>query len=346
MKHIARFLLLVMILSLCISMVGCTGLFKPKWFAICPSFHVSIKTAKGEDGLDFEIANRYYLEFTPIVGKVDEESYDQISIEFNSENMAISAPRKKHTYVKSKSKTIKYDLYAYEFAQDDTLKITYNGETIEINYDVIDYNFEESNWITPTSIEDLNKYPEFKEMLLSIKRHEFVAPYKGLESYSYSPYWDDGSWYYDLKDKNDIGYLDSLIDSVYYPSVFPAKFASVTMNFTGKENVMAGADRSVMDWFGIDYSIDDPHCNKPDKPFGSMHFSARNRELFYVTLHGNDEKYPATPTIWLEKYPERFFEYELNGLKLYVFIRNNGGVQAYFTDDNYFYSLSAGYDFN
>ena len=77
-----------------------------------------------------------------------------------------------------------------------------------------------------------------------------------------------------------------------------------------------------------------------------MSFDARNRELFYVTLNGNEEKYPTTPTIWLEKYPERFLEYELNGLKLYVFIRNNGGVQAYFTDDNYFYSLSAGYDFS
>lgn len=344
MKIIAKILLLTVILTSCLYFFGCANLFEPKWRAANSSFYVTVNEQKGADGLDFQIGRSYSLEITPLKGDVDENSHEQISIEFNNENAVIAKP-----YDFNGQKSLRYIIYFYELGQDDTLKITYNGETVEVKYDVIDYDFEASGWITPTSIEDLDPYAEFKEMLLSIKRHEFEGPYKGLDSYSYSTYWDEGYWYYNLRHKNDTGYLEYLTDSVYYPSAFdlveqnPIGDREAYMGFRGVDKVVAGAERSVMDEFSVSYSVIDPCCTNPEYPLQSMGFIAENKELHKYTMNGKITEYPTSISILLEKYPEQFFVYDLNGLKIYICIRGEGNPCAYFTDDNYFYSLYAGY---
>lgn len=343
MKRIAKILLLTVILTSCFSFFGCANLFRPKWRKLTTSFYMTIDTKKGDDGLDFEIANTYDLEIRPFGEDANPELF---SVEYNGENMAVSEP-----YATSRSKVLKCRIYVYEFSQDDTLKITYNGKTVEINYDVNDFDFESAQWITPTSINDLDPYSEFKEMLFSIKYHEFKAPYKGLNIHLYNEYRDEGDWDYNLKDKNDVAYLEYLIDSVYYPSTFdlveenPVASRYVRMSYTGKYKVLEGSDRSEMNQFYVGYGVIDPCCTNPQYPLRSMCFFAENRKLNKYIMNGDTTEYPTSITVLLEKYPERFFEYDLNGLKIHILIQGNENksVEAYFTDETYFYSLYSNY---
>lgn len=346
-KIIARLLLLMMILCSAVAMSGCYFYPFTAWRAFTPYFEVVIQEVSQADTIEFEIATTYYM-VVHIFGDVDvnDETYKDIQIEYNDENMVIS-----HAYAMPRSNAVYFNIYSYDLSSDNTLKITYGGRTVEAQYRVIDYDFESANWITPTSIDDLNAFPEFKEMLLSIKRHEFKGPYKGLESYSYSPYWDDGYWYYDLADKNDTGYLEYLTDSVYYPSTMdlveqnPVARRDAYMSFTGRENVQAGASRSVMDYFSVSYSVIDPGCTKPQYPLHSLYFSAQKKEDWkYPMIKEGD--YPAPISVLLEKYPERFFEYDLNGLKIYIRILGDSGASAYFSDENYVYAVGASYDYD
>lgn len=342
MKKVASFLLIIMILSSALALSGCYIYFGPTWRSWNPSFEVIIKDVSQQEVIDFEVARTYDLKIR-LIGdvEVNDDTYKDIKIEYNEENTAVS-----YRYDEPRNNIVNFSIYLHDLGADNTLKITYAGKTVEVGYKVVDYDFDSAGWITPTCIDDLNAFPEFKEMLLSIKHHEFKEPYKGLDSYSYSSYWGDVHWYYNLADKNDTGYLEYLTDSVYYPSTFdlveqnPIASREAYMCFNGREKVQAGAPRSVMDTFSVSYGIIDPCCTHPQYPLHSMSFYARNKEL------RNSEDYPLSIDILLEKYPERFFEYDLNGLKIYIRVIGNTSVQAYFTDEHYFYSLSASYDYD
>ncbi|MBR2381061.1 MAG: hypothetical protein IKA84_01015 [Clostridia bacterium] len=347
-KFIAKLLLLILIISLCFNLVGCK-IFQSKVRAINSSFYVTIEAPKSDDGVDFEIANMYDLVITPLVGHVDEYNSELITIEYNKENMVIETTSTKTIF----SPSLIYSIYIYDFGEDDTLKFTYNGETVEINYDVVDYDFDSRGWTVPTSIYELDAFPEFKEMLFSIKYHEFKEPYIGLTSYSYSNYWDMGSWGYFLGHDYHTDYLEYLTDSVYYPSVFNVGEQNHTpnlgagMSFRGSEHVCAGAGRSVMESFSVSYGyVVDPGCTKPQYqyPLTSMSFSARNKELYKEISNPMEKDYPSVSQILVTNYPDKFFVFELNGLTIYFNTDKNRSANAYFFDEHYFYSLKCCYN--
>ena len=346
-KIIARILFLVIILSSFFALVGCSFKLQPKWRSLNSLYMVTISDVEQQETIDFEIAKLYYLDIR-LFGDVavDDDTYKDIQIEYNGKTTVVE-----YGYDSPRTKRIRFYVYLYEFGNNDTLKITYRDKSVEVGYNVVDFDFESKNWITPTSIDDLDAFPEFKEMLLSIKRHEFKEPYKGLTSYSYSTYWDNGYWFYDLADKNDTGYLEYLTDSVYYPSTIDlveenrVANREAYMSFTGREKVQPGASRSVMDYFIVGYSVIDPGCTHPQNPLHSLLFSATKKEDWKHSLIDEGD-YPAPISVLLEKYPERFFEYDLNGLKIHIRILGNSGVNAYFNDENYFYSMSASYDYD
>ena len=342
-KFIAKLLLLVTILSACFTLAGCSIKFEPKWRSLNTSFMVTIEGAKQQNVIDFEISRTYHLRIK-LLGDVEvsDDTHKDIKIEYNEKNTVVT-----YAYDSPRSKTLTFYIYLYELGSNEKLKITYNDKTIEVGYNVLDYDFEAHGYIAPNSLSDLDKYPEFKEMLLSIKYHEFKAPYVGLDHYSYSEYWNEGTWYYDLKDKNDTEYLQYLTDSVYYPSCFdlvmqnPIANREAYMEFEGREKVRQGADRSVMDYFSVSYSVIDPGCTHPEYPLYSMSFSARNKDEYMYAYAG---EYPNRETILLEKYPDKFFQYQLGEVTIYVLSTKNNGALAYFIHGDYFYQLSSNYE--
>lgn len=344
MKNIAKILLLTTILSLCLTLAGCSIKIEPKWRGLNSSFMVTINGVEQQKVIDFEVAKSYYLDVR-LFGDVDvtDETYKDIKIEYNEKTTIVS-----YGYIKPRANTVRFYIYLFDVGNDNVLKITYGGKTVEVKYNVRDYDFESANWITPTSIDDLNSFPEFKEMLLSIKYHEFKAPYIGLNIHIYNEYRDEGDWNYDLKDKNDTSYLPYLLDSVYYPSTFDlvegnVGQSSVYFSYTGKYRVLEGSDASEMNTFSVSFGVVDPCCTKPQNPLRSLTFYAKNHKLNKYQLSGEISEYPVSATILLQKYPERFFEYDLDGLKIYIAVIGNTGVRAYFSDQTYFYYLGAGY---
>ena len=172
MKRVAKLLLLAVILTACFSMVGCANLFEPKWFAINSKFSVTIEGVSGWDTLDLQISKSYWITVSTLDGsRID---YSDVQIEHNEENTAILS-----SYDARDMAT--FDLYCYDLSSGDELKITYKGETVKVNYSVVDFDFEANGYETITSIDALDKYREVKEMILSIQYHEFEEPFIGLD---------------------------------------------------------------------------------------------------------------------------------------------------------------------
>ena len=341
-KLIAKLLLLVIILSACFTLSGCSIKIEPTWRSLNTSFMVTIDGVKQQKVIDFEISKYYYLDIK-FFGNVDidDDTHKDIKIEYNEKNASVT-----YAYDSPKSKTLTFNIYLYELGNNDTLKITYNGKTVEVVYNVIDYDFEGYGYILPDSLNYLDKYPEFKEMLLSIKYYEFQEPYIGVPKYDFHII--NGEKYIEIdleRDENDpnyasTDYLKYFLDSVYYPAKYdlvlknPVAHRYMYYRVPKETNTDAGSERSVMDSFGLGFSLIDPCCTDPQYPLQNISFGARNKEF----AKNNPSK------ILLEKYPEKYFKYKMGDITIYILIHKENGASAYFEDDTYFYQMSTYYE--
>lgn len=354
-KLIAKILLLVILLGSCFAFVGCSYLFRPRWFKMNTKFSVTIEEVSGWNHIDFQIGCSYHITVKPLIGS-DDITLDEVQIEYNSENAVITSSGESRGYAY-------FYLYCYEFGSNDKLKITYAGKTIEVDYSVVDYDFEAHDYESISSINDLDKYPEIKDMILSIEYHEFEEPYIGLdETWRYNEYkyvyYDPSnvcasynkSCSIDSSDPNYIAvdYLPYLMDSVYYPAKFNTVIKNrvsdlyLNMRFPLDTYTGEGASRTKMNEFSISYHVIDPCCTA-NYPLTSMGFSAESIDLLKV-YSKSGETYPTSISILLERYPEKFFQYKLGELTIYILCKKETGASAYFFDETYFYSISGYYD--
>jgi hypothetical protein len=146
-----------------------------------------------------------------------------------------------------------------------------------------------------------------------------------------------------------VDYLSYLSDSVYYPARFdtvtenPVSSVGITISFDyDSQPSFLGYDETTMRSFSIGYSVCDPCCTAK-YPLISMSFMAQSKSGLEFTS-GNGKTYPTELGIWLEKYPERFFEYRHGDLTIYILCQEKNGVNAYFFDDTYFYSITSTYN--
>ena len=339
MKRVAKLLLLTMFLTSCLTFVGCIKLI-PSWRGYNKDFMVTINGVSGKDILNFEISKSYTIKVR-LFGNIDinDDTYKDIKIECNEENTVVS-----YMYHQPHTTNILFNIYCSELGSDDTLKITYGGESIEVKYNVLDYDFEANGWIKPTSLEDLDKYPAFKEMISSIEYYEFKEPYIGLDRWEYD-LTTDGLIYFMYNDyenyyiSND--YLQYLLDSVYYPS----KFIGYNMGMLLNEgtDVSEGASRSKMREFGLNLSVSDPHHNKRSDSITGLYFRATDMENF---TYMNGEKCIYPMVFLLERYPDQFFQYKIDDITIYIISTADSGAKAYFAHGDYFYMIEGFYDFD
>ena len=352
MKHIARFLLLVIISSVLIAFSGCDLRFKPKWRSLNSQFMVTIREVKQQKIIDFEIASTYYLDIK-LFGNVEvnDDTQEDIKIEYNADNTKVM-----YYFDTPRSNTLTYIITPHEFVNDEILKITYNDKTIEVRYNVIDYDFEGHGYFLPNSLSDLDRYPEFKEMLTSVEYYEFTEPYIGISKYKFDVRNGEktfaASLTSDLNNPNyaSTHYLEYLTDSVYYPAkydlVLQNPIASRTMRFSIPEeaDTSENAKRTAMNSFSLDFSIIDPCCTNPKYPLRVISFRAENKELLKEKSNDSFSWGIVGPIgILIEKYPEKFFKYKIDDITIYVSAYNKSGATAYFEDDTYFYYMSTYY---
>lgn len=351
MKNIAKLLICIIILTSCLSLVGCSINFQPIWFSANTEFSVTVYGVSGWDVLDFQVADSYRIAIKTMDGS---EIYcDDVKFDYNPESGVISSS------YDSRNNAYFY-FYCYELSSGDKLSITYGGKTIEVDYNIIDFDFEAHDYVAIDSIDDLDKYSEVKEMILSIKYHEFEEPFIGFDDtwrfdrYDSAPLGNrDVYSRYCEADENDPNYISTsylpyLTDSIYYPSKFdtvsenPVSGTEVYMYLPLDSAVGEGASRVKMEIFSLSYSVCDPCCTAR-YPLTSMSFSAEPIELAQTITKGNGE-YPSSISILLEKYPEKFFQYKLGELTIYILCEKEEGANAYFFDETYFYHLGGYYN--
>ena len=354
MKNIARILMLSILVTVCFSSAGCT-LFK-SWSKGNTEFRVTIDDVTGIGEIDFEITSKHIIRVKLHNEGVGDETYKDIDIKYNQENAVIT-----YAYERGYQSEIVFNAYFYELGEDDELSFTYKGKTVKVKYNVVDYDFSDHGYVDMDSIDDLDKYPEFKNMILSVTRHEFKEPYAGLDELHMSTFTDVygetvKSWSLACaSNENDpdyiaTDYLPYLKDSVYYPAKFdmvhenPISSINVSMGLPMSADTSEGACRESMRSFGISYSVIDPCCTNPQHPLRQMSFYASDKEKAMTYANSNvDDMYPSAISILLERYPERFFVTKLGDITVNILISNETGALAYFEDETYFYSLSANY---
>ena len=355
MKKILAFLLAVAICFGCLVMSGCSLIESWTWGNI--DFRVTIDDVVGVNELDFEIGSKHYVTVKLRDQDVNDETYKEIDIKYNDENAVVT-----YAYDRKRQNELVFYAYFYELGEMDELSFTYKGKTIKVGYNVVDYDFSQHGYVPMDSIDDLDKYPEFKKMLLSVTRHEFAEPYVGFEDRYSSTFSDSHGetvtvyslpWSENEADPDHIAtdYLPYLKDSVYYPAKFdmvhenPVSSIDVTMALTPTSKVSEGAEQEVMRSFSVSYSVIDPCCTNPQHPLRSMTFYASLKEK--AMSYPNDDvagEYPSRSSILLKSYPESFFVAEIGELTVYILLSEDSGAQAYFEDGPYFYSLSASYE--
>ena len=348
MKNIAKILLLTIIISLSLTLFGCA--IEPMWSARNSEFKVTISGIWGYKSLDFELSEKYYIFVKLPNKKVDDDTYKDIQIEYNKNNAYVE-------YACTSRDEVWFTIYLYELGNDNQLNFTYNGKTISVNYNVVDYDFEKHGYETISSIYALDKYPEIKEMILSIKYHKFEEPYIGLdENWKFDDHKDDEYDHYEYSctaDENNpqyisTDYLPYLLDSMYYPSKFDMVRKNrvsdhwVSMHLEPNTEIGEGASRKTIKGFSIGFSVIDPCCTA-DYPLPGMSFSARPIAKFEFTSDSS-ETYPTQLGIWFERYSDKFLQYKLGDLNIYILCEKEDGASAYFFDDTYFYTISGSYN--
>ena len=354
MKKLLTFVLALALCFSCLLMSGCT-LIK-KWTKGNAEFRVTINDALGFGEINFEIASYHFITVKIHNQDIDDETYKDIDIKYNQENAVVA-----YAYERKHQNEIVFKAYFYELGENDELSFTYNGKTVKVKYNVIDYDFTSHGYVGMDSIDDLDKYSEFKKMLTSIERHEFTEPYVGLDEEYISTFTDsygETVKAYSLACKSDetdpeciaVDYLPYLKDSVYYPTKFdtvrenPVSNIDFSMKLSKDSDVSEGAEREAMSSFSISYSVIDPCCTNPQNPLRSMIFYASDKgEAMTYADDRLDGTYPSKISILLNKYPERFFVTEIGDITVYILLLDETGANAYFEDETYFYSLSATY---
>lgn len=363
MKIIAKLLLMAIIFSMCFTLVSCSIDIPSQLMRLTKGFSVSILDVSGFSELDLEIGTTHYMYVRLFNTDINDETYKDIEIKYNSANLVCE-------FAYDTNKEVVFKFYCYELSAGDTFSITYNGKTIETAYTISDFDFEANGYVMPSSIADLDKYPEFRDMLLSLKYYEYTEPYVGLwdsemgrppqnkEQYRKSVQYSKNEYkYYTYGGKRenldyiDTGYTVYLKDSMYYPEKFdtvlenPVSSISVYLRFLAETDLSEGSKREEMYSFSISYSVTDPGCTNPKYPLHYMSFSADNKNIKKpFTVEYGGKEYTNWIGIMLERHPEMFFKYQLGDTIVYILCHSSGGAKAFFEDDTYFYSMYASYD--
>jgi hypothetical protein len=176
-------------------------------------------------------------------------------------------------------------------------------------------------------------------MILSLEYYEFKEPYIGLNKWDYDVRRDNMIWFdYSREDYEnqymELDYLKYLTDSVYYPSKFIG--FDMYMGLYEGTDISQGASRSKMNTVNIYLAVSDPHHNKRSDSITGMNF----------IIYDIESVSRSSMLLLLERYPEEYFQYQIDGITIYILSTEDSGAEAYFTHGDYFYRMVAGYDFD
>ena len=313
----------------------------------------NVEVSDENQHFEFELHKIYrvYLQVKDVDYR--EDLYQTIVNRYN-----VSTTEMYYSYSNDVANIIAYDLYPLVKSENNQMAIEYNGQLYSFTYDIIDYDFAKYGCKTPSSLSDLDAYPEFTEMINSLSYHEFQSPYVGLDGYS-SNYWNEYHWTYDFYDRTqntylyNLGYLQYLTDSIYYPTKLdmvnqnPIANRSVSMTFNDLNAVKAGAGRTVMEGFEISYSVIDPCCTNPTYPLQSYSYKAIPKESNATSETTKDtyvKMYYTTYYQLSKAYPEQYFHMTVDNLDISVLTLTSGNnLCAFFEDSTYIYQIYFSY---
>lgn len=285
---------------------------------------------------------------------IPDEKWKPNQDNFNLVNLTYDEEAFDLVYVSSVDyyKYIVYYLYAMNKFDKQTFKVAYEGTTYSIDVSSGDYDFSRTGKCDSALME--STYPAFGEMINSIQYHEYTSPYPGISSYGGSDYWKEYSYSYSFENEEyDLGYLDYLKDSVYYPSKMDLGLPNIgyreaSMTFNDQKIIEENTEKSLMAGFEVGYAVCDPGCTGPTNPLWSIGFQAvplHYETTSVLTKRTIEQNLHNSYYLLKDVYPDRYSDYVVGDLTVKV-IRIGDNLVGFFSDDNYAYLLDCYYNFN
>lgn len=231
------------------------------------------------------------------------------------------------------------------------IQIAFKDQTYDLAIQVADPSSDVLD--KPSSIEDLEPYPEFKKTIDSLTYYEydpssFLGSSHGNEINGCSV---ESLYGIRNEESYDTSYLSYLSDSVYYPAYFPYVEDNPVSDYRFEilydrvTTSSAGAEAKELACYSLYYhTIDADHSGAKD-PFDSLSFTCVNLDYqpespdFLEQL--NNIRLDGTVVLY-RTYPEYFFEYEVGERSLFLY-RTSSSIGAIFEFGNYLYTIRASY---
>ena len=308
----------------------------------------NVEVTSSNNHFEFEVAKNYRIYFQVSDNDFKEDINVEIETKFNMDSSDIV-----YDYTNDYSNIVAYSLYPLKISENNKVELIYKEKSYCFTYDIVDFSFNKSKKIS--SLDDLSIYPEFVEMIQSIEYYNFFEPYVGLDSYGGSMYWGEYSWDYSFKDDlYDLGYLQYLTDSIYYPTkmnlVAENEIANrnAIMYFNDESSIIEGASRTIIERFIIDYSVIDPCCTNPTHPLQSISYVVipkKTKSTSELTKSYYIKTYRSTYYLLSKIYPEEYYHLEYRDLDISIIKVEGDNILAFFEDDTYIYMVGYGYVF-
>lgn len=308
----------------------------------------TIYTKPNENNLSLNFCKPINMQLTipSDIWNLEKDNLDLIKLSYDDDFFDIF-----HSNSNDSTRTITYIIYPMKKFESKEIVVEYDNVSYTLDISCKDYDFSYTSKVTE---DELNtKYSEFREMMDSILYHEYTTPYPGITSYGGSSYWKEYEYRYSFDEEYDLGYLDYLKDSVYYPSKMDLAYPNIgirsaNMMFNDLDIIKPNTEKARMALLYISYFTIDPDCTNPTNPIDEMSFVAVplnysvNNTLTQKKI--NDYLY-QTYYLLKDAYPEQYLNYQVGDINIKL-IKIGDTLKGFFEDDNYAYMLSSRYDFN
>lgn len=335
----------VFIIGLLVAFAGCNGLHGDATVPTDVENEKSIQISDGASHLDFEIYKIYHVDISISGYALNSIAYQELKLEYDSEAIDM-----KCVSSDSYDNEIKVTIRGKNFAEGNSANAKFRDLEFTFTYSVVDYSFEGNNCKTPESLDDLDEFPEFKTTASSMQYFDFDGRGIDTTSETYACITENGAVYRSFRANEygsveyDLTYLSFLTSSCLYP----ADFSMVNRNPISARGVV------------IEYGTNDCNTSIPTVKKMQISYDLINQcavsddhachKLNFKMIsidNVNDENEYWTENLYFNLfkiYPDKFFEYEIGGVKMYIIIVENKCVYAFFSDSDFYYRLYCGYE--
>lgn len=314
-----------------------------------PNVNLTFDDNSNDNEVELEIYNHYFVHLLIEDSKYNDNVRQNISFAYDENKFDFS-----YYDTNESSKSVSYSLVPCQLDDESEFKIIYENKEYIIDIKIVDFDFA-SHLASKPNISDLeNNYPAFKEMIDAIEYHEFTSPFLGMDPdgiYGGSDYWSRYTYVHDFDETYDVGYLDYLTDSIYYPTSMNMALPNIasremTMTFDNLNKVEEGASQSTIADFNVGVNAVDVEHTNPTNSLLNINFHAVPLEYESESESINtmmNNYFHQTYYLLKQEYADQYLQYAIGDISISIIEIGEKHLQGYFADETYSYQLSCTY---